>query len=134
AISGIVVGSLLAPVFSDLFGVSGAFVVVGLVVAGSALGVLSRAPAIDRITAARSARIEDRVRVLRALPLFVGASQLTIEALASEVTETVVGPNLPVVHQGDEADDLYVVVNGTLEVDKRDAHGVTYLRATIGPG
>ena len=125
-VAGMVVGTLVAPVLVSTLGGSGAnastqglkgaLVVGGGLVLAVGLLVLQRARGIDRAAAERAQRLAPRVDLLEVLNIFEGASRVTLEALAAEITEAHVEAGTVVIVEGDEPDDLYVTVSGNLVV------------------
>ena len=70
----------------------------------------------DRESAAVVARLAPRVQLLAALDLFAGASNAVLERLASAAEEVEVPAGTVLIRQGDEADALWVLVSGSLDV------------------
>ena len=120
-VAGMVAGSLAAPILVKVMGgqdkgLKGALVIGGGLVVAVGLLVLQRARGIDRAAAERAGRLAPRVDLLVGLNIFEGASRATLEALAAELTEERVEAGTVVIHEGDEPDDLFVTVSGSLEV------------------
>jgi CRP-like cAMP-binding protein len=61
-----------------------------------------------------------RVRLLEDLRLLEGAGRPAVERLAAAVVEERVPAGTVLLRQGDPADDLLVLVDGELEVDRED--------------
>jgi MFS family permease len=118
-VTGILAGSVIAPVMVRAGGLQVALIVGGALLAGAGLVLLPRARAIDRRTAERVAELEPRVELLERLGIFEAANRQTLEALATALTVERVGPGTVVIREGDEPDDLFVVVSGSLEVISR---------------
>ena len=92
-------------------------------------------PAVARDAARGRKQLAPFVDGLRSLGLFAAAEELVLEQLAAAVTEVRQDPGVTVIREGDEADDLYVVRTGTLDVLAAGAAGGTPRRiTTIGPG
>jgi hypothetical protein len=116
-------GTVAAPVL-----VAAASVPVALVVAGSVLvgGSLLVGPSLLRIDVTERARrtaLAPRVETLAAVGLFDGAARVTLERLASELTEVDVVAGTIVVAEGDDADALYVIRRGSFSVMSRGESG-----------
>ena len=117
----LVIGALLlgtvagAPLVAAV-GLEAALLVGGSVTVAAGLVLLARAGSLDRRAAERALLLADRVALLAPLDLFAGASRATLEALASRSTTEPLQPGSDAVRQGDEPDDLFVVVAGTLVV------------------
>jgi predicted MFS family arabinose efflux permease len=119
-VAGILVGSLLAPLVVSLAGLEAALVIGGILLIVPGLLVLPWARAIDRATSARVSELGPRVDVLGRTRIFEAANRQTLEALASALTEERVPPATVLIREGDEPDDLFVLVSGTVGVT---AHG-----------
>ncbi len=115
-VAGMLFGMLIAPIVVSAFGLTAGLVVGGAMMAIAGAGVWSQRRAIDASVAAYSGPLRDRVAVLRRLPIFRGASRATLEHLAEVLTEEDVDAGVSVIRQGDEPDDLFVVVHGELRV------------------
>lgn len=97
----------------------------------SALSLLGLAPLVraDRRAAAALAELAPRVAMLDRLDLLDGAPGRTLEQLAGAVQVQQVAAGQVVVREGDDADALYVIERGTLEVTKRGAGPLPALHA-----
>jgi predicted MFS family arabinose efflux permease len=118
--TGKLVGAVVAPVLVAVFDLDAALVIVALVVL--VVGVAATRPlvVIGRVADERKRSLAPTVRVLRGLAIFDGASQQSLERIAAEVGEFAVGEGSVVIRQGDEADDLFLVVDGSLRVTVGD--------------
>jgi predicted MFS family arabinose efflux permease len=133
-VAGILVGSLLAPLVVALAGLEAALVIGGALLIVPALLVLPRARAIDRATSARAAELGPRVDVLSRTRIFEAANRQTLEALAAALTDEQVPAGTVLIREGDEPDDLFVLVSGTVDVSALgDGREVRVIRA-LGPG
>jgi MFS family permease len=133
-VAGILAGSVIAPLVLRAGGLQVALIVGGAMLVGAGLVLLPRARAIDRRTAERVAELEPRVELLERLGIFEAANRQTLEALAAALKVETVGPATVVVREGDEPDDLFVVVSGSLEVT---SHGEAHEKrrvAVLRPG
>ena len=120
AVIGTVTGSLIAPITIALFGLSVATAIGGGVLLGVTLVVLPSARGIDRRAAARALELAPRVSLLDQLGIFEGTSPQQLEALAAALTEEHAEPAAIVIREGDEPDDMFAVVSGSLEVSARE--------------
>jgi MFS family permease len=111
-VAGMVLGSLVAPILVSLVDVKATLVIGGGFVVAVGLIVLQRARGIDRAAAERAQRLAPRVDLLIGLNIFEGASRVTLEALAAEISDEHVEAGTVVIHEGAEPDDLFVVVSG----------------------
>lgn len=133
-VGGIVVGSLLAGVALDIVGIEAALVGAGGLLVAVTLLALPKARGIDRATASRAAALADRVAVLEQVSIFEEAARPVLEALASATTQEHVAAGTVVVREGDPADDLFVVVEGTLTVTSTGESGVARPLGELGRG
>jgi len=133
-VAGMLFGMLVAPIVVSTFGLTTALVVGGalMVLAGGA--VWSQRRAIDASVIAYSGPLQDRVAVLRRLSIFRGASRATLEHLAEALTEEDIDTGVSVIRQGDEPDDLFVVVRGELEVTVATRDGPDRRVGDLGSG
>jgi hypothetical protein len=76
--------------------------------------------AMDRRSAARTAELAPKVAILEQLGIFATASRQVLERLAAAEEEVTFSPAATIIREGDEADALYVLVEGEVEVT---AHG-----------
>jgi MFS family permease len=79
----------------------------------------------DRESAAAVARLAPRVRLLGALDLFTGASNSVLERLAAAAVEQQIAAGTVIIREGDEADALWIVVNGALAIEVIGPDGST---------
>ena len=127
-------GTILAPPLVNGAGLHAALLVMAL--APVALGLLGY-PAlarVDRATAARVEALAPRIAILEGLGIFAAASRAVLERLAAACSELRVPAGTPIVREGDEADALYALVEGRVEVTAR-GEGTSERRIrTMGPG
>jgi CRP-like cAMP-binding protein len=100
----------------EAIGLRGALIVGGSVAVAAGIVLLARAGSVDRRAAQRAAELADRVALLAPLDLFAGASRATLEALASRSSAEPLASGSDAVREGEDPDDLFVVVSGTLVV------------------
>ena len=122
-VAGMLAGSLVAPVIVHFAGLRAGLIIAGGVMMGVSLLILPRARAIDRRAAARAAALAPRVAALVRLEIFEGASTQALERLAESLAEERVDTGTVVIREGDQPDDLFVVVSGRLDVTTADASG-----------
>ena len=132
--AGMLFGMLVAPVVVSTFGLTTALIVGGALMALAGVGVWSQRRAIDASVAAYSGPLQDRVAVLRRLSILRGASRATLEHLAEVLTEEDVDAGVPVIREGDEPDDLFVVVQGELQVTVATQEGPDRRVGDLGQG
>ncbi|HEY3832727.1 MAG TPA: MFS transporter [Acidimicrobiia bacterium] len=134
SVTGIIVGSALAPLFVSAIGLQSALIVAGALVLVLTLLVVPRARDIDRAAAATTAALAERVALLSNAEMFEAAAQTTIEALAASLVAEHVAAGTVVVREGDEPDDMWLVAAGTLEVTSLGAGGSDVVIDHQGPG
>jgi len=115
-VAGMLLGSIVAAPLVPLIGVSATALLAAVLVAVSGILVLAYARAIDRRAAEHAGARAPLVTMLQALDLFEGASRATLEALAEELTPEHALAGTVVIREGDEADDLFLVETGHLDV------------------
>jgi CRP-like cAMP-binding protein len=116
SVIGMLLGSLLAPLMIEIFDLAIATAFAGGVLIVVTLITLPKARSIDRLAAARARELGPKVAILDRLGIFDGATPQQLEALAASVTEEAVRPGDVVIREGDEPDDLFAIVSGSLEV------------------
>jgi predicted MFS family arabinose efflux permease len=119
-------GAVLAPVLIAFVGLEVTLVMVGI---GLAVGAIAALPALKRAgdhAEASRRRLTPIVDVLARLALFEGASVAALERIASALRVEVAPAATVIIHEGDPADDLFIVRNGTFSVTI-DGHEVRRL-------
>ena len=133
SVIGMLLGSLLAPLMIEIFDLAIATAFAGGVLLVVTLITLPKARSIDRLAAARARELGPKVAILDRLGIFDGATPQQLEALAASVAEEAVRPGDVVIREGDEPDDLFAIVSGSVEV--HTGHGVAELTvATLTEG
>lgn len=89
----------------------------------------------DRQSAARTAELAPKVAILEQLGLFATASRAILERLAAAEEEVNFSPAATIVREGEDADALYVLVEGEVEVTAHgeDAGSVHRIRTMTAP-
>jgi predicted MFS family arabinose efflux permease len=116
SVTGIMLGSLVAPLTERAFGLTGALVFGGAFLVACAVAGLPRAKAVDRVASARAQELAGRVEILARLRIFDGASTPVLESLAGSLRPETTAAGETVVSEGETADAIYVVVAGDLAV------------------
>ncbi len=113
-------GALITPLIVRAAGLNAALWT--MAVGPFALGLLGYPSllAMDRRSAARTAELAPKVAILEQLGIFAAASRAVLERLAAAEEEVTFTAAAPIIREGDEADALYVLVEGEVEVS---AHG-----------
>ena len=129
AAAGVAVGSLAAAPLIEGLGLRPAMTVTG---AGMAVLPLLLWPLLRRVDT-EVAVDEDRIALLRRLPLFASLSRLSLEQLARRATPVAVDAGEAVVQQGEEGDRFYAIEAGEL-VARVDGVEVASMSAGDGFG
>jgi len=113
-------GTLITPLIVSAAGLNAGLW--AMAVGPFALGLLGYPSlmAMDRQSAARTAELAPKVAILEQLGIFATASRAILERLAAAEEEVTFTPAAAIIREGDEADALYVLVEGEVEVS---AHG-----------
>jgi MFS family permease len=133
-LAAISLGAIAAPVLIELIGLTGSLLFFGLVPAALLLLGTRRLNAINHVAAERLEAVAHRISVLEASPLFAALARPSIEQLAASATESEVEAGTAVVAEGETADAVYLIVDGTVSVT---AHGDTAAEVEVtelGPG
>jgi CRP-like cAMP-binding protein/predicted MFS family arabinose efflux permease len=115
-IGGLSLGAALMPLLLKVASLDTTLLLTGLVVPVGVLLVLPRLTSLDTIAASQAELLAPRVSVLGRLDIFAAASQPMLERLARRATEVVLEPSTTVIRQGDPADALYVLLEGSVDV------------------
>ncbi|MEX2274079.1 MAG: MFS transporter [Actinomycetota bacterium] len=133
-VSGIILGSLLAPIVVEVLGLPGALAFGGSLVIIPGAALFSRATSIDAAAEAKASELEPIVAVLERVGMFRGASLPTLEGLAQAAAHETVNAGDVLIREGAEPDDLYVIVSGTVVVTAAgDGFGRERVLDRIGP-
>lgn len=120
-ILGITTATLLVSAVIALGGLEAGLVAVGVVIpliALLGLPVLLRA---DRATAAQAEALRPRVELLSRLDLLAGSDRNVLEQLAKGAVEREVPAGTVLIREGEQADALWVLVEGSLDVSAKGA-------------
>jgi hypothetical protein len=118
--TGKLVGAVAAPIIVLVVGLDAALIVVGVVLLVVGFAASRPLVVIGRLAAARQRALAPMVRALEALAIFDGASRQSLERIAADVEQRTVAAGSVVIRQGEEPDDLFVVVSGSLQVTVGD--------------
>jgi CRP-like cAMP-binding protein len=115
-LGGLALGAFVMPFVLNTLGLDAALYLSAFAVPVGVVLVYPKLAALDRIASVTAEQLAPRVGVLGRLDLFASASQNVLERLAKEASEVVVEPSVHVINEGEDADALYVLVEGRLEV------------------
>ncbi|HLW96810.1 MAG TPA: MFS transporter [Solirubrobacteraceae bacterium] len=122
-LAAISLGTVLAPLAVSGLGLSGGLLIAAFAPFGIGLLGFPSLLEIDRGAAAKTAALEPRVAVLEGLGIFATASRNVLERLAGAATEAAFAAGTRIVVEGEQADALYVLVEGEVEVTARGESG-----------
>lgn len=74
------------------------------------------------------------IEVLRRAPLFAHLSDEAFNVLTQELTQIDLTRGMSVFHEGDQGDQLYVIISGKIKLGRTAADGRENLVAVLGPG
>jgi CRP-like cAMP-binding protein/MFS family permease len=112
-------GALVTPQVIQQIGLDASIWMAGLVLPALCLLGLPWLRTMDRANVAHLALIEPRVAALQKLGILADASRPVLEQLATQAVEQEVPAGTVVIHEGDEADALYVLLDGQMAVRAR---------------
>jgi predicted MFS family arabinose efflux permease len=130
---GTVIGSLVAPLLLSTVGLDVTIWVLALVPVLAALALLPGLRRFDGTSDLAAAMLDPVVHTLRGLTLFQDASRWTLMEVADRVAPFGVHAGDVLVRQGETADALYVLVDGSVEVTLDGPEGPVVLRTMTGP-
>jgi MFS family permease len=133
-VAGTALGSLVAPITIELFGLAWATALAGGVLLVLTLATLPMARRMDARAAARAAELAPRVALLERLGIFEAATAAQLEALAGAGVEEPVAAGTVIIRQGDEPDDLFVLISGGVDVRVREGREPERVVATLEAG
>jgi predicted MFS family arabinose efflux permease len=122
-IGAIALGTVLTPIVVSAGGLDAGLWTMAVAPTLLALAGYPALRAVDRDTAARAAELEPRVALLEGLGIFALARRPILERLAASAEPVTVGPATAIVREGDDADALYVLAGGEVEVTARGESG-----------
>jgi hypothetical protein len=132
-LAGTCTGAIAAPLLLGAFGLAVTIVVAALVPVLLQLVVLPGLLAFDRTGADSLAALDPRVDVLRRLTLFQDATRATLYDVADRAVEEAPEPGQRIVVEGDNADALFVLVAGSVDVTLGTGDSETFVRTMTSP-
>ncbi len=115
-IAAIGLGTVITPAITTSFGLDAGLWTMALAPSLVALAALPAMRRVDRDTAAASALLAPKVALLEQLGIFAAASRTLLERLAADAAERSFEAGAPIINQGEQADYLYVLMEGSVEV------------------
>jgi len=133
-LAAIALGALVAPPVVNALGLDAALVVFAFAPLGLGLLGVPALVTLDRRAAEQLAVLAPRIAALERLGIFAAAPRAVLERLAAAATELTAAPGEHVVREGEQADALYVLVDGEVEVTAVGEAGAERRLRTLGPG
>jgi MFS family permease len=133
-VAGTALGSLVAPISIELFGLAWATALAGGVLLVLTLATLPMARRMDARAAARATELAPRVALLERLGIFEAATAAQLEGLAAAGVEEPAAAGTVIITQGDEPDDLFMVISGAVEVRVREGKEPERVVASLEAG
>jgi MFS family permease len=130
---GTLVGTLAAPALVEALGLPSAVALAGLVPVVIAAGSLALLRDLDADSQRGARELAPRVAVLEGLRLLDGATPPALERLAAAIEERRLTAGAAVLRQGEPADALYVLVEGSLVVEHDDGSGTRRVNEMTAP-
>jgi hypothetical protein len=115
-IGAIALGTVVTPVITNAFGLDAGLWTMAIAPILLALPALPALRRVDRETAAASFALAPKVALLEQLGIFASASRPLLERLASEAEEREFPSGTEVISEGEIADYLYVLLQGSVDV------------------
>jgi hypothetical protein len=112
----VTLGALITPGISSGVGLNGALLLMAFAPFVLSLGGIPTLISIDRQSGAASVALAPRVALLEQLGMFASAPRTLLERLASEAVDREFAPGEAIINQGEEADSLYVLLEGEVRV------------------
>ena len=126
-------GTLITPPIVHNLSLDAALLIMAFVPAALALAGYPALVALDRASAVRLAELAPRIAVLERLGIFAAAPQSVLERLAAACTQVEFSRGQAIVREGEPADALYVILDGSVGVTARGETGAEQRLRTMGP-
>jgi hypothetical protein len=127
------VGTLITPPIVHNLGLDTTLLIMAFAPAALALIGYPALMRLDRAAAARLTELRPRIAVLERLGIFAAAPQSVLERLAAACTPVDFAPGQAIVREGEPADALYVVLEGSVGVTAHGESGAEQRLRTMGP-
>ena len=129
----IALGTLVTPPIVDAFGLNAALLIMAFGPAALALLGYPALARLDQRAAARLAELAPRIAILERLGIFAAAPQSVLERLAGVCEAVEFAAGTAIVREGEPADALYVIVEGSVDVTAHGENGAEERLRTMGP-
>ena len=134
-LGGLALGAAITPPILNAAGLDTTLLLAGFVVPGLVVVVYPRLASVDHLASRQAQLLAPRVSVLGRLDIFAAASQPMLERLARSATDVVAEAGTTIIRQGEAADALYVLLDGSVDVSFRpdDAREERHIRTMEAP-
>ena len=134
-LGGLALGAAITPPILNAAGLDTTLLLAGFVVPGLVVVVYPRLASVDHLASRQAQLLAPRVSVLGRLDIFAAASQPMLERLARSATDVVAEAGTTIIRQGEAADALYVLLDGSVDVSFRpdDAREDRHIRTMEAP-
>jgi MFS family permease len=129
----IALGNLVTPPIVHGLGLDAGLLIMAFAPAALALVGYPGLARLDRVAAARLAELAPRIAVLERLGIFAAAPQSVLERLAAACEPVDFAAGRAIVSEGDPADALYVILEGSVGVTAHGETGAEQRLRTMGP-
>jgi CRP-like cAMP-binding protein/MFS family permease len=129
----IALGTLVTPPIVNALGLDAALLIMAFVPAGLALLGYPALARLDQTAAARLAELAPRIAILERLGIFAAAPQSVLERLAAACEPVEFAAGTAIVREGEPADALYVILEGSVGVSAHGETGGEERLRTMGP-
>jgi MFS family permease len=119
----IALGAVVTPAISSGLGLDGALLIMAFAPFALSLGGIPSLLSIDRKAAASNLALAPRVALLEQLGIFADARRPLLERLASQSFDREFAPGEAIINQGEQAEYLYVLVEGEVRVSSSGEQG-----------
>lgn len=135
AVTGVLIGTAVAPILLHALGLQFALVVAGGILPAAALCAAPQLRALERKAAAAREAVDPIVSQLRGLLVFAGASNRALESLARAATHQDIPEGTDVVREGEPSEAFFVITSGQFDVSSSgDDGGAASVVNHLGPG
>ena len=115
-LGGLILGAAITPAVLAVSSLDTTLLLAGLVVPVIVAAIYPKLAAVDVLAAREAETLAPRVSVLGRLDIFAAASQPVLERLAKRATSIVSEPGTTIIRQGEPADALYILLEGSVDV------------------
>ena len=115
-LGGLALGAAIMPAVLAVASLDTTLLLAGLVVPVLVVLIYPKLASLDTFAAQQAEILAPRVSVLGRLDIFAAASQPVLERLAKRANAIVAEPGATIIRQGDPADALYVLMEGSVDV------------------